>query len=272
MRMAASTEAGRAGRDVLDNPVFAALTGPHADHAERVGGACRYPGDVAPFLALPDEPTPADWRAAAELIGSGPAGWLFRTTLTLPAGWEIVGEMDAVQMVAERRTSERRVAGQGAAGQGASERRAAGQGEGGPAGSAAGEPADDLAVVELTAADVPEMLALVRRTEPGPLRERTVELGRYLGIRRGGDLVAMAGERMRAPGWTEVSAVCTDPAYRGTGLASRLVRAVRAGIAGRGDRAFLHADAGNTTAIRLYQRLGFTVRTRMVIAGVQPTP
>jgi predicted GNAT family acetyltransferase len=70
----------------------------------------------------------------------------------------------------------------------------------------------------------------------------------------------MAGERLRPPGWTEISAVCTDPAWRGHGLASRLTRAVAAGIVARGDTPFLHAIAANTTAIRLYEELGFTLR------------
>ena len=89
-----------------------------------------------------------------------------------------------------------------------------------------GEP--DPEAVVLTGADAAEVLDLVDRTEPGPFRKRTVELGRYLGIRRDGPLVAMAGERLRVPGYTEISAVCTDPAYRGQGLAARLTRAVAA--------------------------------------------
>jgi predicted GNAT family acetyltransferase len=72
----------------------------------------------------------------------------------------------------------------------------------------------------------------------------------------------MAGERLRLPGWTEISAVCTDPAYRGRGLATRLVRAVAAGIRERGETPFLHAAASNTQAIRLYEAIGFTLRSR----------
>jgi GNAT superfamily N-acetyltransferase len=79
------------------------------------------------------------------------------------------------------------------------------------------------------------MLDLVARTRPGPFLARTPHLGTYLGIRRGGALVAMAGERMRPPGWTEISAVCTDPAHRGQGLAARLVRAVALVVRERGD-------------------------------------
>jgi predicted GNAT family acetyltransferase len=104
------------------------------------------------------------------------------------------------------------------------------------------------------------MLRLAALTKPGPFLPRTVELGGYLGIRRDGELVAMAGERFRPQGWTEISAVCTDPAWRGHGFASRLTRAVAAGIAARGDIPFLHAIGTNTTAIRLYKELGFAHR------------
>ncbi|MER6798526.1 GNAT family N-acetyltransferase, partial [Amycolatopsis mediterranei] len=111
-------------------------------------------------------------------------------------------------------------------------------------------------------ADVPEMLDLVERTRPGPFRKRTVELGTYLGIRRGGALVAMAGERLHPPGYTEISAVCTDPAYRGQGFGTRLVLAVAAGIRERGEIPMMHAAAANTSAIRLYRSLGFALRQR----------
>jgi predicted GNAT family acetyltransferase len=102
-------------------------------------------------------------------------------------------------------------------------------------------------------------------------------MGTYLGIRRGGRLVAMAGERLHPQGWTEISAVCTDAEHRGQGLASRLVRAVAAGIHARGDRALLHAAATNTGAISVYLGLGFELRRhtsfRLLRApGVPQTP
>ena len=127
----------------------------------------------------------------------------------------------------------------------------------------------DPEAIRLTAADVPEILDLVDRTQPGPFRPRTIELGTYLGIRRNGALVAMAGERLHPPGWTEISAVCTDPAYRGQGLATRLVSAVGAGIADRGDRVLLHAAARNVTAIRLYLAIGFQLRRRTTFFSVK---
>ena len=103
--------------------------------------------------------------------------------------------------------------------------------------------APDPEAVRLGAADVPEMLALIEQTNPGPFLPRTVEMGTYLGIRRQGRLIAMAGERLHPPGFTEISAVCTDAAFRGEGLATRLVLAVAHGIRARGETPFLHAAA-----------------------------
>jgi predicted GNAT family acetyltransferase len=94
-------------------------------------------------------------------------------------------------------------------------------------------------------------------------------MGTYLGIRREGELVAMAGERLHPPGWTEISAVCTDDAHRGQGLGTRLILAVAAGIRARGEIPFLHAAADNTNAIRLYESLGFRLRHRTAFLGVR---
>ena len=114
--------------------------------------------------------------------------------------------------------------------------------------------------IPLRTQDVPEMLELVRQTDPGPFLDRTIELGDYVGIRRDSQLVAMAGERLHFDGWREISAVCTAPTHRGHGLASRLVGALIAGIQDRSERAFLHVLITNTSAIRLYEELGFRVR------------
>ncbi|MGW6794057.1 GNAT family N-acetyltransferase [Streptomyces chartreusis] len=187
---------------ILDNPAWAALTGPHAHFAERIGHAARYHQDVAPFYAVSDE---------------GGAG-------------------HGVQLVDTGLRAE-----------------------------------PDPEAVRLGLDDVPEILALVARTEPGPYLPRTVEMGTYLGIRHRGRLIALAGERLHPPGWTEISAVCTDPAYRGRGLATRLVRAVAAGIKERGERPVLHARADNANAIRLYESIGFTLRRRTVFSLVRHT-
>jgi predicted GNAT family acetyltransferase len=109
------------------------------------------------------------------------------------------------------------------------------------------------------------MLALVALTDPGPFRSRTIELGTYLGVRRDGELIAMAGTRFALPQYTEISAVCTHPSYQGQGLARRLIRAVAAHITTTGRTPFLHTGATNTNAIRLYNTLGFTLSNQMKV-------
>ncbi|MFI0723054.1 GNAT family N-acetyltransferase [Streptomyces sp. NPDC021224] len=208
----------------LDNPVWAALTGPQAALAVTAGSAARFHPEVSPFVAVADPDDPRGWADLAALVGAGNAFALTGAD-ALPGGWEPGSAGQGVQMV----------------------------------GSSVTALTDDEAE-RLGPADVPEMLELVARTRPGPFAARTVEMGAYYGIRREGRLVAMAGERMRPPGWTEISAVCTDPEHQGQGLASRLVLHTAAGVAARGDTPFLHAAAVNTGAIRLYESLGFSRR------------
>ena len=218
----------------LDNPARASLLGPHAHFAEGFGDVLRYPADVSVFVALPDEPDEATWRNVATLLGPGAVVPVAGFQGTVPAHWETVMNGAGVQLVDD--------------------------------GIAA---APDPEAVRLGPDDVPEILALVEQTKPGPFLKRTVELGTYLGIRRGGELVAMAGERLHPPGWTEISAVCTADSHRGQGLATRLVLAVADGIRARGETPFLHASAGNTNAIRLYRSLGFRLRREVTFLGVR---
>jgi ribosomal protein S18 acetylase RimI-like enzyme len=219
----------------LDNPAYASLCGAHARLAQVRGLARRYPADVAPFLALPSPPSAQDWRDAAELVAPGTYVAGRYSGAELPDGWQAIQAFDLVQMVEERVAA-----------------------------------VDCGEAIPLSAADVPEILELVAQTEPGPFLRRTIELGDYLGIRRDGALVAMAGERFRLDGWTEISAVCTKPDYRGQGLASRLVGALIAGIQLRSQRAFLHVLGTNVGAIRLYEELGFRVRQTATLTVVTP--
>jgi ribosomal protein S18 acetylase RimI-like enzyme len=124
-------------------------------------------------------------------------------------------------------------------------------------------------VVELGDADAAEMLALARLTEPGPFFERTHQLGDFVGVREAGRLVAMAGERLKLPGHTEVSAVCTHPEHRGRGYAAGLMSVVMRRIADRGEVAFLHAYDHNTGALKLYERLGYRRRRPVVVSFIE---
>lgn len=123
----------------------------------------------------------------------------------------------------------------------------------------------DVPLQPLDEADGPEMLALASLTEPGPFLARTHALGGFVGIRSGDRLVAMAGERLRLPGFTEVSGVCVHPDFRGRSYARLLSQAGAARIGRRGETPFLHAYAGNESAIRLYESLGFRLRTPVVV-------
>lgn len=116
-------------------------------------------------------------------------------------------------------------------------------------------------VESLGEADASAMLELARLTEPGPFFERTHQLGDFVGVKQDGRLVAMAGERMKPEGFTEVSGVCTHPDHRGRGYAGTLMRVVADRILARGETPFLHAYADNASAIALYESLGFTFRT-----------
>ncbi|BBZ29516.1 hypothetical protein MMAD_38110 [Mycolicibacterium madagascariense] len=224
--------------DPLDNPVYASLTGPHAHFARRLEHSARYPTEVAAFAGFAGPPSADDWADMAEI--SRPASVLLLTGVTgdPPPDWQVVDRIPGVQLVDDGVVA-----------------------------------AADADAVRLGPDDVPEMMALVERTRPGPFFARTIELGTYLGVRRGGRLVAMAGERMHPPGHTEISAVCTAPEHRGQGLSTRLVHAVAHQIHARGETPFLHASASNENAIRLYRSLGFRlVRTPTFLAvRVPPT-
>jgi predicted GNAT family acetyltransferase len=224
-----------ADEELLDNPVYAALCGPHARFAQVRGRARRYPVDVAPFLALPSPPSAEDWRDAASLVAPGTYVAVRQSSSELPDAWQAVATFDLVQMIGEQVTG-----------------------------------FESSEAIPLGAADVPEMLELVAETDPGPFLSRTIELGDYLGIRRDGVLVAMAGERFRLDGWTEISAVCVRPDHRGGGLASQLIGALIASIQLRSQRAFLHVLSANTGAIRLYEELGFRVRQTATLTVVTP--
>lgn len=114
--------------------------------------------------------------------------------------------------------------------------------------------------VNLTEVDVPQMLELVNLTQPGPFSPRTIEMGRYIGIKVDGKLVAMGGERMRPVGFVEISAVCVHPDYRGKGMAKSITGELTNEILGRGLVPFLHVGVGNIPAVELYEKLGYEYR------------
>jgi ribosomal protein S18 acetylase RimI-like enzyme len=214
--------------------VGAALRGP--DRHLAVGGdgpTLRYRPDVAAFASLGPDPDEAAWIALAQLPGDRSA-LLSDDPVIVPATWVKLREMSVLLM----------------------------------SGRGVETPAQDSEIVQLGDEDVAEMLDLVARTSPGPFLARTIDFGGYLGIRRDGVLAAMAGRRLHPPGWIEVSAVCTDPAYRGLGLAQRVTAAVVSRTRDDGSQAFLHVLPSNP-ARRLYESLGFVVSRQSLITVVE---
>ena len=217
--------------DPLDRPIWHALGGRQAGFGVGGGLARRFRADVSPFVACIDD-SPEALAAVAALAKDGLAGagetmlFLQRGPVPVPPGMRVIEQGAGVQMIAE--------------------------------GYVMSEPPDGI--VALGEADAGAMLALATLTQPGPYRARTHELSQFWGVRRtDGQLLAMAGERLKLPGMSEVSGVCTHPEARGRGLARLLSRHVASEIVRRGEVPFLHAYAANAGAIRLYEGLGFRV-------------
>lgn len=218
---------------VLDNTVWQAMAGPHRELCTFHAGAGRYHWEITPFAGVADPTDPACWADLEELLEGHSAALIVDPDL-VPPGWEVTRYTRGAQMLGT---------------------------------GLADAPEPDA--VALSPEHVPEMLALVARTRPGPFLPRTIEMGNYIGIRSQGELIAMAGERLHPTGWTEISAVCTDEAFRGSGLATRLVRAVAHGVRARGEEPFLHVAEDNLDAIRLYEALGFHRRRWVDFTGVK---
>jgi predicted GNAT family acetyltransferase len=220
---------------ILDNPAWSALSTTHKSFAEGGDLAKRYPVDVAPFAATLDQSLES-YHSLAQLLSPGETAALPLVTMpVLHPGWTVVRRVDIPQMVWNA-----------------------------PAPQPVKHTIEDLSISQID-----EMLALVELTKPGPFLRRTPELGTYLGIREGDQLVAMAGERLRPLGYTEISAVCTHPEYRGRGYASSLVSALIQRITKRHETPFLHVRSENVGAIRVYEKLGFKTRRVINIAVVK---
>jgi hypothetical protein len=212
---------------ILDRPVWNALTTRQAHLA--LGdptNAVRYPSDIEPFGATPAN-TPEQLLALGAMTPVNGGVALVETfKIAPPPGLIVLIEEPIHQMVAARIP----------------------------------EPEHNPEIIPLSETDAAEMRALAELTQPGPFYARTHELGDFVGVRENGKLIAMAGERMRVPGFTEISAVCTHPDARGRGLAAKLMRVVAAKIVARDEQLFLHVYPHNKGAISIYEKLGFRHR------------
>lgn len=216
--------------------MWASLSTHHRPLSEGTDLARRFDRQVNVFASACDDGEAA-LQALADLVSPGERVFVLQVPqIVVPPGLVATKHATGVQMVATR--------------------------------SLAGE-VDLEGIARLGDEDAAQMLALAQLTEPGPFLPRTHAMGSFIGVREGGRLIGMAGERMRLPGYTEVSGVCTHPEARGRGLARRLSAAVTAGVEARGDTAFLHAWTTNRAAISLYESLGFVIRAEVQVAVLE---
>ena len=213
----------------LDYPIWTALTTTQQALAEGDGRAWRYPTEVTPFAA-PADMSPDSFAALGAMMSPKDIAVLFTPeAVTPPAGFKVVLAETGEQLT----------------------------------GTPVETPTNGVDIVTLGVDDVPAMLELTALTKPGPFSARTHELGTFLGIRADGQLVAMAGERMRPGQYTEITAVCVHPSHRGRGYGQMLLGAVARGIVSRGEIPFLHVFTSNHSAIALYRRQGMEIRRRL---------
>lgn len=226
----------------LDNVIWESLITRHAKFAEGHGQARRFVPEVSPLAGF-SEPSRGNYDSLAELVSDQATVGLFldEPYRELP-GWEMIAGAPLLQMVCENSGAH----------------------------ISNDEPNSDF--IELAVADSLEMVELATLTKPGPFNDRTRELGTYIGIRREGKLVAMAGERLKVPGYTEVSAVCTHPDHTGHGYARILMHEMMQRIRGNGETPFLHVREDNLRAISLYERIGFKARKRGHYAVLRKIP
>lgn len=223
--------------DPLDRPAWHALNGPQAALTSGKSAVRRLDPRYGPFACAPDAGPQSLAALSALLRGAGDAIAVFEPEAwPAPPGTRVAMTMDCVQMVCTELPA-----------------------------------SPDAQTILLSEHDAPSMRALAAEAAPGPWSEWTHRYGDFFGVRQGGKLLAMAGERLRpAPGLTELSGVATAAAARGQGLGEQVVRAVVHNLAARGDTALLHCRTDNANAIRLYERLGFKHRRRMVVTVFVP--
>lgn len=219
----------------LDNHLWTALNGPLAPYSRSVGRVRLLSPDIGDVAAM-EEVSPANLHALASAIP-------FRSEILViaPIALESSDELEVLHIKPVLQMVSTRLA----------------------------PPEPRMSTTKLGAADFSQMLALVDIARPGPLSPRAMELGSFRGVFDGDRLVALAGERLRLQGYTEVATVCTHPDYRGRGYAKAVVSAVAEQIVASGSTPFLGVDDGNAPAIRLYEQLGFAHRSTFYLSTVR---
>ena len=225
--------------NVLDNPVWHALISGNQQLAHGTERVKFFADDVSPFVGF-ESPDRLAFEVLRALVPAGRRlGVMSPVALLIPPQWQVLRRISVLQMVQAH-----------------------------PATAPLTEPA----LVTLGPEHVPAMLALTKRLNPGPFFSNTIAFGHYKGVFVGDELVAMAGQRLHAALFAEISAVCTHPDYTGRGYASQLLHSQAQRIWGGGGHPFLHVRTDNAMAISVYRALGFMVRREMSICTMQPVP
>jgi predicted GNAT family acetyltransferase len=210
------------------DPIWNALQSSHSHLAERVGLAVKYPAAVAPFAAVAEQTVEA-FRDLHSLLEVGETTYVGGPLPPAVEGLEYGGVLPCYQMIYP-----------------------------------VDLPLFEAKSFEIEALDCShgaEMLALTDVAFPGLFRISTCKMGRYYGIRDGGQLVAISGERFVVDPIREISAVCCHPEHRGKGYAAALMRRVMEDHRREGSVSVLHVVTTNP-AYELYKHLGFeTLRT-----------
>ncbi|MBO9731363.1 MAG: GNAT family N-acetyltransferase [Chitinophaga sp.] len=222
---------------VLDNPAWGALTSVQASFAAGTEHAKRFKPGIVPFIAC-SNPQSDNISELDPWMNSNETFFIIGDLPPLPAGWVVEHELPCAQMVLENSMPPMM-------------------------------DEEGVTVARLTAADATDMYNLITSLQPGYYNIDTRLLGNYYGIRQQGELVAMAGERIRLTGFTELSAICTRTDYAGKGYAQRLINRLCQDHAAAGIVSYLHVSLANERAIRIYQHMGFEQRREIVFHRIR---
>lgn len=210
---------------LLDNPIWNALSSVHQEFAVGTPGVKCYQEQTIPFMGIQYN----DKNLLTELeayLKEGEERFLKDELESVPENWEILQRLACIQMVYNPSAVESEI----------------------------------NPISQLSEQDSDELNALVNLVQPGFFKRKTTLLGNYYGIRKEGILVAVAGERMKLDGFTELSAVCTHPSHTGNGYAQQLLRGLCQITLEKGNIPFLHVLESNKRAIQIYEFLNFTKR------------
>lgn len=215
----------------LDNPIYHALISGHQSISKGTAAVKYYVETIAAFAGLKENSA----ENLAVLYQISPADSVFvifsKNQFQIPQQWQLLMHIDMYQLVYDSKEIPM---------------------------------INQKNWMDLSIKHVPEMKALVELTKPGPFLDRTIEFGNYTGIFQQDQLVAMAGHRFNPAPYREISAVCTHPNHLGQGYAFAILQEQIKRILLRNEIPFLHVKSDNDAAVKLYQKLGFVIRTEMI--------